>query len=195
MFRRLCTSLLVWLSNATSTECSWWICGLLWAKSSFVSFGSLENIFLKKKQTKNIFIFFDRNESGPVDRRQGLHHTKMFGFLRALKSIPQGAYSKVAFNVDDMGLGRFVTNSLPIMSENAFRSAFSGKLNKDLETNMEINTILRTRKDLTIRIQYTPSDIHFPPSHHARGMARDAANDAQRQQWIQTTRLHLDEEI
>lgn len=148
-----------------------------------------------KKHTRNIFIFFDRNESGPVDRRQALHHTKSFGFLRALKSIPQGSFSKVAFNVDDLGLGRIVTNSLPIISENAFRSAYTGKLFKDLETHMEINTILRTRQDLTIRIQYTPNDIGFPPSYHAMKMAMNAANDAQRQQRIQTTRLNLDEEF
>lgn len=106
----------------------------------------------------------------------------MFGFLRALKSIQSGLFSKVSLNVDDRGVGRFVTCSLPIMSENAFRSSFSGKLNKDLETNMEINTLLRTRQDLQIRIQYTPNDINFPPPYHANKMAKNAANDAQRNQ-------------
>lgn len=127
---------------------------------------------------------FHRNESGPVQRRQGLHHTKMYGFLCALRSIPQNLFSKVNFNVDDMGLGKFVVFSVPMMSENAYRSAYSGRLNKDLETTMEINTLLRTRQDLKIRIQYTPNDIGFFPARTAMNMAKQAAYDAERQKRI-----------
>lgn len=65
------------------------------------------------------------------------------------------------------------------MSENSFRSTYTGKLNKDLETNMDVNKLLISRQDLTFRVQYTPSDIQFPPAKHANKMAMNAANDAQ----------------
>lgn len=100
--------------------------------------------------------------------------------MRALKSIPHDLFSKVALNTNDLTMVKYVACSLRNMSENSFRSTYSGKLNKDLETNMQVNTLLRTRQDLTFRVQFTPSDICFPPAKYAWKMATNAANDAQR---------------
>lgn len=126
------------------------------------------------------YYFFCSNECGPVERRQGINHAKIYAVLRALKSIPHGLFSKVSLNSDDMVMSRYVAIFLRNMSENSFRSTHTGKLNKDLETNMEVSTLLRTRQDLTFRFQYTPNDISFPPAKHANKMAMNAANDAQR---------------
>lgn len=57
------------------------------------------------------------------------------------------------------------------MSENSFRSTYTGKLNKDLETSMELNSVLRTRQDLTLRIKYCPNDINVEEIYQAGKLA------------------------
>lgn len=136
------------------------------------------NDFLQRYSILNI-IFFCSNESGPVERRQAILHAKIYGPLRALQSIPHGLFTKVSLNTDDIMVTKFIARHLKNMSENSFRSTYTGKLNKDLETNMEVNKLLRTRQDLTFRVQYTPNDITFPPAVYANKMAMNAANDAQ----------------
>lgn len=101
-----------------------------------------------------------------------------------LKSIPKNLFDKVCLGMDDMTLLNFVAYHLRLMSENAFRSTYTGKLNKDLETNMEINTLLRTRQDLTFRLQYVPNDVGFPDAYQANKNAIRAADQAERQQRI-----------
>lgn len=64
------------------------------------------------------------------------------------------------------------------MSENSFRSVYSGKLNKDLETSMEINKVLRTRQDLTLRLKYVPNDLGVNGMYYATKLAIKAAEEA-----------------
>lgn len=64
------------------------------------------------------------------------------------------------------------------MSENSFRSLVTGKLNKDLETSMEINRLIRQRQDLTLRLKYVPSDIGVDGIYHANRMAIAASEEA-----------------
>ena len=87
-----------------------------------------------------------------------------------------------------MRMGKFVAHSLPSMSENAFRSVYTGRLNKDLETSMEINTLLRTRQDLKIQIQYIPNDIGFNDIYVAGKNAKAAADLAERMRLRQLMR-------
>lgn len=64
------------------------------------------------------------------------------------------------------------------MSENSFRSVHTGKLNKDLETSMQINKELRLRQDLTLRLKYVPNDIGVDGMYHAVKSATRAAEQA-----------------
>lgn len=64
------------------------------------------------------------------------------------------------------------------MSENSFRSLNTGKLNKDLETSMELNKLLRTRQDLTMRLRYVPNDIDVHGMYRATRLAKTAAHEA-----------------
>lgn len=68
------------------------------------------------------------------------------------------------------------------MSENAFRSLYTGKLSPDVATNMAINTTIRMRNDLTFRLKYVPYATRFADIFSAREMAVKAANDANLQQ-------------
>lgn len=64
------------------------------------------------------------------------------------------------------------------MSENSFRSVHTGKLNKDLETSMEINKVLRERQDLTIKLKFVPNDIGVDGMYKASKLAIKAAQEA-----------------
>lgn len=64
------------------------------------------------------------------------------------------------------------------MSENSFRSINTGKLNKDLESSMELNKLLRTRQDLTLRMRYVPNDIGVDGMYHATRLAKTASSEA-----------------
>lgn len=70
------------------------------------------------------------------------------------------------------------------MSENAFRSVYTGKLNSDLETNMALNTVLRTRTDLKFRVKYVPLKIGFADMIFARQLATKASKDAEHQRML-----------
>lgn len=61
------------------------------------------------------------------------------------------------------------------MSENSFRSTYTGKLNKDLETSMEINKVLRTRQDFILRLKYVPNDVGLDGIYHATKIAEKTA--------------------
>lgn len=65
------------------------------------------------------------------------------------------------------------------LSENSFRSVRTGKLNKDLQTCMALNKVLRSRKDLTIRVKFCPLDIRVTEMFLADKYALRAAKDAQ----------------
>lgn len=88
-----------------------------------------------------------------------------------MKAIPENLFEKVCICVDDIGLVSFVVFSLKKISENSFRSTYSGKLNKDLETSMELNKVLRTRQDLQIRLKYVPNDIGVHGMYRAGKLA------------------------
>lgn len=92
--------------------------------------------------------------------------------------IPEGLFKKVCICVDEIPFLTFIDRSLRSMSENSFRSVYSGKLNKDLETSMQINKVIRTRQDLTLRLKYTPNDIGVDGMYHATKLAIKAADEA-----------------
>lgn len=119
-----------------------------------------------------------RNISGPVERRQKLNHACLYGVLQALKAIPTDSFKKVCICVNELTLINFIARVLREMSENSFRSTRSGKLNKDLDTCMELNTIIRERQDLTIRLKFVPTDIGVMEVYHAGKRARRAAEEA-----------------
>lgn len=76
----------------------------------------------------------------------------------------------------------FLAENLPEISENSFRSVYTGKLANDLDTNMAINTLIRSRTDLKLRVKYVPIKIGFADMNFARNLAIDAAKEAERQQ-------------
>lgn len=63
------------------------------------------------------------------------------------------------------------------MSENSFRSVRTGKLNKDLDIAMAVNTELRMRNDLKLRMKYVPNDIAVLDMFHCERIAERAAMD------------------
>lgn len=123
-----------------------------------------------------IFWLF-RNDAGLVGGRHTLRHAYLFSFLQAMKSIPKSSFTKVCLCVPDTSLIKFVNHSLRNMSENSFRSLRTGKLNKDLETSMALNTELRIRNDLKLRMKYVPNDIAVLDMYHCERIAERAALD------------------
>lgn len=77
--------------------------------------------------------------------------------------------------MNEQTLTKYVAISLKNMSENAFRSIRTGRLNKDLETCMELNKIIRSRQDLTIRMKFVPPDIGVNEVFFAEILAQRAA--------------------
>lgn len=142
----------------------------------------LFNFPLPKISTHNTFqLFFsfpNRNLQGPVTRRQRMNHAKLYAFLKGMEQIPKGLFKKVCICVDEIPMITFVDRSLRNMSENSFRSVHTGKLNKDLETSMEINKALRLRQDLTIRLKYVPNDIGVNGMYRVSKMSISAAEQA-----------------
>lgn len=67
------------------------------------------------------------------------------------------------------------------MSENSFRSIHTGRLNKDIETSIDINRVLRTRHDLTLRLKYVPGNVGVDGLYQARKIATKAAEQATRE--------------
>lgn len=122
-----------------------------------------------------------RNISGPVERRQAVNHAKIYAYVKALQQVPQGLFQNVCFCVDSISMLTFVNRSLRSMSENSFRSLNTGKLNKDLESSMELNRLLRTRPDLVMRMRYVPNDIGVDGMYHATRLARRASDEATQQ--------------
>lgn len=94
-----------------------------------------------------------------------------------MKSIPENSFKKVCLCVDELPLITFITVSLRNMSDNSFRSTYTGKLNKDLETSMEINKVIRLRTDLTLRLKYVPNDIGVPEIYYASKTAIKTADE------------------
>lgn len=122
-----------------------------------------------------------RNLYGSVERRQAANHAKVYALVKAIQQVPQNLFKKVCFCVDETRMLTFVNKSLRSMSENSFRSLNTGKLNKDLETSMELNKLLRTRQDLTIRMRYVPNDIGVNGIYCATRLARRASDEATQQ--------------
>lgn len=123
----------------------------------------------------------ERNLHGAVLRRQHLNHAKMYSFLKTFEQIPTKLFTKLCICVDELGLITFIDNSLRNMSENSFRSVVTGKLNKDLETSVEINKVLRLRDDLTLRLKYIPNDIGVDGMYKATKLSEKAAAEATQQ--------------
>lgn len=98
--------------------------------------------------------------------------------MKALKLVPEGLFKKLTICVDEIPLITFIDKSLRNMSENSFRSIHTGKLNKDLETSMEINKLIRMRQDLTLRLKYVPNDIGVDGMYKATKFSIKAAEDA-----------------
>lgn len=132
---------------------------------------------------------------GPVEGRLGVSYAKLYGFLQVLRTLPKDLFKKVCIGLDDLKLTGFLSINLHSMSENAFHSTYTGRLNKDLETNMEINTLLRTRTDLTFRLQFVPNSYGIPYIRHARKMATEAAraaNDAEKRRRFENQKYRQD---
>lgn len=98
--------------------------------------------------------------------------------MKAIQQVPQDLFKNVCFCVDESRMLSFINRSLRSMSENSFRSLTTGKLNKDLETSMELNRLFRTRQDLTIRMRYVPNDIGVNGIYYATRLARQASDEA-----------------
>lgn len=112
-------------------------------------------------------------------RRQAINHAKIYALVKALEQIPQNLIQNVCLCLDETGALTFVSKHLRMMSENSFRSVYSGKLNLDLETSMELNRLLRTRQDiLKLRMKYIPSDINVSGMYFATRLAKQASYDA-----------------
>lgn len=133
------------------------------------------------------------NISGPVDGRQDSNHSKLYAVLQCLKSIPNNLVNKVCICVDEIWVTTFLAETLPEISENSFRSVYTGKLANDLETNMAINTLIRSRTDLKLRAKYVPIKIGFADMNFARNMAINAAKEAERQQRFIVSRAIIDD--
>lgn len=97
----------------------------------------------------------------------------------------------MCFCVDETRMLTFVNRSLRSMSENSFRSVHTGKLNKDLESSMELNRLLRTRQDLNMRMRYVPNDIGVDGMYHATRLARRASDEATQQFYKQRYAQHI----
>lgn len=95
--------------------------------------------------------------------------------------MPNNLFDKLCICVDELWLLTFLAQHLREISENAFRSTFTGKLTTDLETNMTLNTLIRTRTDLKIRIKYVPVKIGFADIIFARQQAIETAKNAEHQ--------------
>lgn len=80
-----------------------------------------------------------RNLCGDVERRQAVNHAKIYGLMKSLQHIPQNLFEKACLCVDETRMLTFIKKSLRSMSENSFRSLNTGKLNKDLETVIQLN--------------------------------------------------------
>lgn len=107
-----------------------------------------------------------------------MNHAKMYALMKTLQQMPQDLLQKLCVCMDDMRCLTFVNKSIRSMSENSFRSLRTGKLNKDLETSMELNRLLRTRHDLKLRMKYVPNDIGVDGMYYATKLARKAADEA-----------------
>lgn len=107
-----------------------------------------------------------------------MNHAKLYAFMKALQIIPKDLIKKLSICVDEIPLITFVDKSLRNMSDNSFRSIHTGKLNKDLETSMEINKLIRLRQDLTLRLKYVPNDIGVDGMYKATKFAIKAAEES-----------------
>lgn len=116
-----------------------------------------------------------------MERRQASNHAKIYAFVRALQQVPQNLFKNACFCLDETRMLTFVNRSLRLMSENSFRSVNTGKLNKDLESSMELNRLLRTRQDLNMRLRYVPNDIGVNGMYNATRLARRASDEATQQ--------------
>lgn len=102
----------------------------------------------------------------------------MYAFMKILEHFPENLVKKLCICVDENRFITFIDKSIRSMSENSFRSVHTGKLNKDLETSMEINKLIRTRQDFTLRLKYVPNDIGVDQMHHATKISQKAADAA-----------------
>ncbi|XP_031628004.1 uncharacterized protein LOC116343864 isoform X1 [Contarinia nasturtii] len=115
------------------------------------------------------------NLQGGVEHRQTLNHAHLYGFLKGMEQIPKDSFKKLCIMTSHISMTTFIGRALPQMSENSFRSIQSGRLNKDLQTSMEINRVLRSRDDLIFQVMWCPSDMGVDGMHHAKKMAEEAA--------------------
>lgn len=115
---------------------------------------------------------FNRNTSGLVERAQDFPHASTYGFLQALRTIPDTAkLEKVCICVPNKHLLSLVDVELRECSDNSFRNVRNGRVIKDIVTCMEINQILRTRQNLLFRLKYVPNTLNVPAMYHCRKMA------------------------
>lgn len=139
------------------------------------------------KKTHSIFRLFRRNSQGGVERRQSLNHAVLYAMLKGLEQIPTDSLKKLSIMTNQLGLIGFIDRSLRQMSDNSFRSTISGKLNKDLQTCMQINKILRTRNDIQFQLMMCPSDIGVDGMYYAKKIAEKSAAQAtmkaKKQKW------------
>lgn len=110
-----------------------------------------------------------------------MNHAKIYSIAKALQQMPRDLIKNVCICVDETRILTFVNKSIRTMSENSFRSLTTGKLNKDLETSMELNRLLRTRQDLKLRMKYVPNDIGVDGMYCASKLARKASDEATRE--------------
>lgn len=129
------------------------------------------------------------NMCGAVEHRQGLNHAILYSILQALKNIPENSYKKVCICVPESTVISFICKGIPALSENSYRSVRTGRLNKDLETSMEINNILRTRQDITFRMKFIPRGVSYRLESVARNWAHAVSEDLTHQKKRKESRI------
>lgn len=107
-----------------------------------------------------------------VERAQDLPHASTYGFLQALRTIPESpTLERVCICVPTKHLISLIDVELRECSDNSFRGLRNGRVIKDIATCMEINKILRTRQNLLFRLKYVPITLNLPAMYYCRKMA------------------------
>lgn len=91
---------------------------------------------------------------------------KTYAILQAIKSVPTDIVKKVCICTPQL-LGISFFTCVPRLSENSYRSIRTGRLNKDLEMSMEINSIMRELNHIEWCMKYVPHAIMASGIHSA----------------------------
>lgn len=107
--------------------------------------------------------------------------------MQALKAIPENTFKKVCICFNETRPIHFIAQGLQQLSENSYRGSKTGRLINDVETCTELNKLLRTRTDLTLRMRYIPTTIHYDEAYTAERWAERLADQMTRAKRLQKT--------